>query len=140
VCSSSCATTAPKLGATTLGDLQSLNQALRAAGVVTVTPLASVADFAAAVESWVASGNRRLLAAHPAARRGGCGHLALRLGPSLDDLPLGELGDRTPREALRSADGRARVEAAIARLGRLDDGRDAALVDVDALRDELGIA
>jgi hypothetical protein len=127
-------------GATTLGDLQSLNQALRAAGVVTVTPLASVADFAAAVESWVASGTggswlRTLPHAAEAAGTWLCAWARRWM-----DLPLGELGDRTPREALRSADGRARVEAAIARLGRLDDGRDAALVDVDALRDELGIA
>lgn len=128
-----------EVGATTLSDLHALGQALRRDGDVAATPLASVTDFAAAVESWVAAGTGGpwLLALPHAAEAAGAWLFAW--ARRWMDMPLGELGDRTPREALRTADGRARVEALIARLGRLEDGRGAAIVDVQTLREELGI-
>ncbi|MEZ4269299.1 MAG: antitoxin Xre/MbcA/ParS toxin-binding domain-containing protein [Myxococcota bacterium] len=126
-------------GATTLGDLQALGQALRRDGDVTATPLASVADFAAAVESWVGAGTGGpWLRTLPHAAEAAAAWL-FAWARRWMDLPLGELGDRTPREALRTPDGRARVESLIERLGRLDDGRGVAVVDVQALREDLGI-
>ncbi|MCB9729298.1 MAG: DUF2384 domain-containing protein [Deltaproteobacteria bacterium] len=127
-------------GATTLGDLQALGQHLRQAGGVVASPLASVADFAAAVEGWVQSGSGGpWFRALPHVTEAASAWLFAWTRRWMD-LPLGELGDRTPREALRTAEGRTRVEALIERLRSLGDGRGGALLDVDALRQDLGIA
>lgn len=130
------------LGATSVRRLDALTDAV--AGLVGSPEgpcLRSVTDYALAVESWASRGGGDLwLRACPDVMRA-TERWVQSWAASWADVPWQELGDRTPREASRVAEGRRRLEQALSRMERRHRKGPglAAAMEVAALRLELGL-
>ena len=129
------------VGANTIGRHEALMARLGGLAGVTPSPLRTVEDFGRAVQRWAERGGGDPWLTVDLEVRAAVGEWFAAWARQWLDMPLAVLGERTPREAVREAAGRAQVEVIVSRFENLLLGELGTVqsLSLDSLRAELGL-